>query len=416
MQKVQEELVFDELLALARREQYGAILRYYRQKAGWKAWQLAELYGEATRTNDDDTIDVSHILKMETKNMVPKDRKRRWILARILDIPLVLLGLEAMPNMGQLLSFTKIDRDEYETALKRYTQGWHDRSAFSALMDIKERITNLHNELPYADDRLHLVALTCGYHLVAADIAHDNLDHQTAVGLLQKAKILAESEPGLDDVQIFILRQLVGVCMEHAEIAGEGEGYTRALEYNAQAQLLRPRVHPFFQSQFDMESAIIKASAAKSPNDLARALKTLDLARIGARPDETSVPVIAILDQERMLLNQAWAHLQYPLHTKATATQALESLENAERVGIGSPSRNAFKATLEARAWFQSGELEAATAYTEAAIDQVGDSKINLARLDGIYQQLRKTSFGKSPDVAHLGVRLLKAQNPGMFA
>lgn len=415
MQKVHHELAFDELLALARREEYGAILRYYRLKAGWKAWQLAELYGEATR-GDDDTIDVSRIIKMETKNMVPKDRKRRWILARILDIPLVLFGLEAAPSMGQLLSFAKIDRDEYAQTLKRYTQGWFDRSVFSSLMDIKERITNLHNELPYADDRLQLITLTCGYHLVAGDIAHDNLDHQTATALLQKAKILAESEPTLVEMQMYILRQLTGVCMEHAEVTGQHADYSLAMEYNAQAQLLRPRVQPFFQSLFDMKAGIVCASAARSPEDLSKALATLDKVKLGAAPDDTNFQTIVLIDQERMLLDQAWARLQYPLHSPATATQALQSLESAERLGRKSPNRDAFRATLEARAWFQRGELEAATAYTEAAIDQVGDSKINLARLDGIYQQLRKTLFGKHPDVAHLGVRLLKAQNPSMFA
>ena len=55
--------------------------------------------------------------------MVPIDKKRRWILARLLDIPPLLFGLDASEKdslLPALFGWEKIDVSEYYTALETY--------------------------------------------------------------------------------------------------------------------------------------------------------------------------------------------------------------------------------------------------------------------------------------------------------
>jgi hypothetical protein len=81
---------------------------------------------------------------MEKKNMVPIDEKRRWILARLLNIPPLLFGLEPLESaMSDLFKWEKVDVQEYRLTLENYNRGWHTGSVFQAVNDIKKRISNL---------------------------------------------------------------------------------------------------------------------------------------------------------------------------------------------------------------------------------------------------------------------------------
>src|SRR6266700_2166736 len=96
-------LSLNDLLKLLAEEKngkpnYGGILRYFRLLMGWTAAQLASLYSEALGLDDDHLITATWIIIMENQNKVPADEKRRWILARLLDIPPMLLGLNILKD------------------------------------------------------------------------------------------------------------------------------------------------------------------------------------------------------------------------------------------------------------------------------------------------------------------------------
>src|SRR5258708_37942190 len=72
---------------------YGLLVKQYRIKKAWTRAQLAELYGNALR---EASMSVEAVRLMEENNRVPCNPKRRYILAKLLDIPLALFGLAAL--------------------------------------------------------------------------------------------------------------------------------------------------------------------------------------------------------------------------------------------------------------------------------------------------------------------------------
>ena len=70
----------------------GEVIRFFRRKRKMRAEELAKRYGEAIGVQ----VTARWILKMEQQNEVPMDITRRRILAKILDIPPVLLGLASL--------------------------------------------------------------------------------------------------------------------------------------------------------------------------------------------------------------------------------------------------------------------------------------------------------------------------------
>jgi transcriptional regulator with XRE-family HTH domain len=70
----------------------GEVIRHYRRKIQMSAEELARRYGEAIHAQ----VTARWILKMEQQNKVPMDITRRRILAKILDIPPLLLGLASL--------------------------------------------------------------------------------------------------------------------------------------------------------------------------------------------------------------------------------------------------------------------------------------------------------------------------------
>ena len=69
---------------------YGTLIMQQREDLGWSREILADLYGSALR---DRSMTVKAIEKMEKYNNVPKNLKRRYLLAGILGLAPTALGL-----------------------------------------------------------------------------------------------------------------------------------------------------------------------------------------------------------------------------------------------------------------------------------------------------------------------------------
>ncbi len=84
----------------------------------WTAEQLGKLYGEALRGK---AVQAEAIERMETTDDVPMNPKRRYVLAKLLDIPLGLLSLEYLERNTAFAEpkdpKKPLDVQEYETAL-----------------------------------------------------------------------------------------------------------------------------------------------------------------------------------------------------------------------------------------------------------------------------------------------------------
>jgi transcriptional regulator with XRE-family HTH domain len=428
--KERVRLTTDDLLQLLAqtkhgRPNYGAILRYYRQQAGWTAERLALLYSEILRSDEKEPVTPQWIYIMERKNEVPLDEKRRWILARLLNIPPFLFGLQPIePALTDLFRWQAIDVQEYRQTLNNYNQGWRSGSIFLAASDIKRRISNLYHKALYSSERKTLLELLCGYLILFSGLAYDCMDFEADLEHITAAIIIAEQE-GFHDLLAFALREKGLMYKGRGEIklalkgyAAAQQDFTQAALYLRQAQSLGPKIHPLLSGMINSVVGMGCVYTAQSEHDFKEAMKLVDASakQIGQpAADLPSVP--AALDWERVYLSRASIYLASPLAKPSHGKSARYELEQASNKAIHAVTRRSFGATLLARSYLVSKEYEMAVMYTEEALSflEHHPSPINLARLNAIYQQLRTSPYANNDDVALLGAKLLKAEKPGLL-
>ncbi|MBV9021627.1 MAG: hypothetical protein JOZ71_13045 [Ktedonobacteraceae bacterium] len=167
-----------------------------------------------------------------------------------------------------------------------------------------------------------------------------------------------------------------------------------------------------------LSAGATEAHLARDRQELLKALKVIDLAKgeIGKPPDEGGISIK--LDQERYHLNRAEAYLASPFQMVRFPASAHEELEEAARVTEPTHKvRQTDNAILLAQSYLIEEYYPRATAYGENALDLVKGigSPLRLASIEALYRQLRVSRYGKHPDVAKLGVKLLRVQQPQMF-
>src|SRR5579884_1368503 len=212
------------------RPNYGAILRYFRLLMGWTAAQLASLYSEALGLDDDHLITPNWIIIMENQNQVPLDEKRRWILARLLNIPPLLFGLDARSLTSDLFTWEEVDVHEYRLTLERYARGWHTGSVFQAVSDIKRRVSNLHNKAPYASEKKEMLELLCSYLILLGNLAFNHMEPEASIDYFNKAVTVATQEK-FYDLWAYALRQRGVVYLEQGDTIAGLKGYPAAQRY-----------------------------------------------------------------------------------------------------------------------------------------------------------------------------------------
>ncbi|MBV9708925.1 MAG: hypothetical protein JO125_16140 [Chloroflexi bacterium] len=426
----------DDLLALVTEHKngqpnYGVILKYFRMQMGWKGWELALLYSEALDAEglEEETKLVTEqwIYMMENQNMVPLDQKRRWVLAKLLDIPPVLFGLEALPSPSSVFTWESIDVVEYQAALVQYCVEEHlGVVQQQSLGDIKRRISTLHHEAPFANplEKPEMYTLLCKYYLLVSAIAYDQMCFDESIGLVNRVISIAE-ENTLYDVWAFALRDRGLTYLERAEITVSLKGFAAAqadfevAAYDMQAALhLERYISPHRKATIVLSAGATEAHLARDRQELLKALKIIDLAKeeIGKPPNEEGISIK--LDQERYHLNRAEVYLASPFHMARFPTSAREELEAAARVTKPTHKvRQTDSAILLARSYLVEELYPLATVYAENALDLVKGigSRLRLASIEALYRELRVSRYGKNPDVAKLGIKLLRVQQPQTF-
>lgn len=179
----------------------GNKLRGERIELEWSADQAASIYGQAVKGTP---ITRKAYLRME-EGYLPKDPRRRWILARMLGIAPVVLGLST-PESAKYISYSPskrakpVDMSEYRAALLSYWKHGSSGSVQGALKDITRRIYALHDTIPYVspNQKDPLKRLLCGYQMRGAEFVRELGYDAKALDHLNKAVILAHEEEFLD--------------------------------------------------------------------------------------------------------------------------------------------------------------------------------------------------------------------------
>lgn len=364
--------------------------------------------------------------------MVPIDEKRRWILARLLDIPPMLFGLTVTTTppfkaLPALLQQNKIDVKEYRAMLERYCMSWGSGKIYEAFQDIYRRITYLTGEVLYTSslEKTQFIQLLCEYHILAATIAHDLQSFDAVLTSLNKAVVLAK-ENKLYDICSYALRQRGGAYLEKGEIAAhEGSVETAQKDFEAAvrdlntARTYEDKIAPQRKGLILLVAGHAYAHVARDDKEIHGALDVIDLAgnEIKKSIDDPRIP--SRLDEERYHLDKGAAYVASLFEKARFPQQARREFEQATR--LTQPifkTRHAYNAIHQAKAYLVEKQYAMAVGYAEQALDIVKeiDSNKSLALLEGIYKELRRSKFGKDAAVAQLGIELLKVQQPQLFS
>ncbi|MBV9708826.1 MAG: hypothetical protein JO125_15625 [Chloroflexi bacterium] len=425
----------EELLALLAPDKqgqpnYGAVLRSFRKQRGWKVWELAWYYSTALRAEglEDEEMEpqsVQRIYAMENQNKVPKDKKRRWILATLLDIPPMLFGLETLPATPALFTWEPVDVAEYHATLEQYCRMFHLGTVQQAVWDIQRRINNLNHTFRLAahpQEKGEILKLLCEYYILAGDMAYTRLRFDEAIALLSGAIRIAR-EQQFYDLWAHALRQRGDGYLDRAEIIAMREGFATAQpDFEAakrdldEARSLEPHLSPQWYSVILLLAGTVDGQFARDRQELKQALKVLDRAskQIGRHLDGT----IVVLDEERYHLDRAAANMMSPIQRACSPESARQALEEAEKsVGFVSKARQAYRSMLWAKSYLVEGLYPVAANLAEDALSiaQEINSHINVARVEALYRGLRASPYGKNPEVAALGIKLLRVQQPELF-
>jgi hypothetical protein len=135
----------------------------------------------------------------------PPDPKRRYIIAKLLQIPPLLLGLPSLEHIlsdsaqdGQeppeAIHSKKLDIQEFQRALQALRAQYTAGMGMEALTDITIRLQRLHNEVLYRkkNDAERIKQLLCDYQMEAGNILRDRFHVTDAERHLTNAIIIAK--------------------------------------------------------------------------------------------------------------------------------------------------------------------------------------------------------------------------------
>jgi tetratricopeptide (TPR) repeat protein len=408
----------------------GEVMRHYRRKLPMSAEKLAELYGKTIG----EQITARWILKMEQQNKIPLDITRRRVLAKILNIPPLLLGLSSLEqvahnptiieNASQTLTYSSFDLEWYSKEARVFWKLHYAQTAQDVLPDL---LSYIHKIAPIqqksrGDVKRQTSELLNSYYRLAATILRDRGKFEDAYTLANQSVRMAK-EMGKDPVALQVIsasqytRGVVSlawgafgsdaqqgkVTLEKEKIEAAFVDFDRALKHAS------PQLKGIIYS----EMSRAKGLTSDSLSDITIALKLIEQAEQFKDVDESNDFYTQILlngdlkglDTRRIILGRAKTFQAIKRPAKV-----LEELADLEMVNEG-PShtrRRAWTQVLHAQAAFALGDYSTAIDNALGAFMDCREvhSITHLARVNELYTNLRKSPYKDNSQVKRLG-RLL---------
>jgi hypothetical protein len=395
---------------------FGAELRRGRKALGWTAAQLALLYSESIG-REDNPVDVSFILHLEAGKSMLVDKGRRALLARLVDMPLALAGVGLLADhTTNPFAWKKVDTKEYTTMLEMYCSTWQQGTTYKAVKDINNRLRSLERATlySYSPEKVAMTELLCGYQMLAADVAAEQIPGAANQILTQTINL--SKEVNLYNTYAHALRQRAGAIIDTFEQTRDYSLLTGALTDFQAAEAVHKQVSPFYQGMVDIRRGLVYSYLAKDKDEFTNGLKIIDNASKQIDKKSEDKRVAARLDVERYKLNLASAYLYSPQGSPKLALERLNELVDIKPVT--SPRRGVHRDLLFAETYMALKNYPRAVASAEAAVEVTSSHAMDTLfnRLENVYRSLRNSPYGKEPDVARLGVQILKAHQPELFA
>jgi len=390
----------------------GQVVRKYRKilrKEDGRTWTLDDLAS---------VLEISEraTRSMERLNASLDSISRRRALVEILSIPPVLLGLASLDELQQTMQKTlhsmmertasyNLDFLVFEEALHSYWQTNHSNTARHSVREIKGYLTALHRVLPYqrSAEAIHTLSLLCRYHQLLANILRDQGAFVEALAQLDQALLLTKALDD-DEQKAIILFRRGGVFRDR----GTFEDKARAVADFDTARTLESFVSPSLRAAILIQAGDAHACIARDETDKKKSIQMIDMAGRIVRQGILS-------DDEHFLhIDELRYHLDRGLGLIALdwSKMALEELDLIDRdANSRFRRRHAYADLLAAQAYADQGHYPIAASIAEDTLEVMValNSRVNIARLARLYEQLRASSYGQNPEALRLGMKLGRA-------
>jgi tetratricopeptide (TPR) repeat protein len=408
---------------------FGRVVYDYIQWNGWTVEQFGALYGHAVKQKPYTKMRVYQMIR---NNSFPTDPERRWVIAKILQIPALYLGVEQLDDLllqslpseprkaskAPVFTFqqTSLDIEEFQSALSFIEEKYSITTATDSLKEIKARLRYLHDEALYiTDDTAKRIRyLVCGYQMAAGNILRDKLRVDEAVKHLDKAVILAKESECYDLYVAALLRRGV-LFLDRGKTIKDFPSakhyFTLALCDFEEAYSYRDHAAQELKGAVLLLKGTIRAHMALDKDDLSKALKDVK---------EAERDVLKGSDKDKGIyyIDRASAYMASPRDALHDSTAVFEALDEARQyIKQDTPRRYVYLYITDAAAHFDKKWYPIATQRAEEALAMMGNlrSRVHIVRLANLHERLQTSSYGKDIKVAELGVTLLKSQYPGIF-
>jgi tetratricopeptide (TPR) repeat protein len=426
---------------------FNELVLHFLRQSGASVEQFGQLYGQAIK---DRPYTKSRLYQMIRDKSFPTDPERRWVIAKLLQIPPFLLGVKVLDDLlpevyaantpQEPQSIASLDMAQKHLDLKEYRQaleGYWDlnltHTAMTVLQEMNQRIFSLEQAFLYESydqrQRLQFVRLLCKYHMVLGNMARDQEWYETAIAHFNQAYVLARNEH-LSTVQAAALKGRGDVFLDRGGV------YTNMLDANLSRHYLSLAVDDFgiareiidYRDSGSGDKGFIQLSfgealahAATNPHEFHQALKEIDKAETFIGKGLPGVDNSFVkLDEERYHLNRASAYLGASVKMARYPREARRELWNASAAQVSSKAkrRQALSTALFAKSYLIEGEYAEALEKAREALVQARaiHSHINLARVTAICRGLQASGYGKNHlEISSLEIEVAKAKHPGLF-
>ncbi len=402
----------------------GRLLRKKRVEYGWSAETAGVLYGNAVRGRPV-TEGAIHTLEEGT---IPKNIKRRWVLARMYNLTPVMLGLPVLQKTIKKIPYMPsrktqpVSVEEYQDTLLSYWKLGYSGTAEAALKDLGYRINCLHDNVLYTNSiqKEQMKQLLCGYHMRRAEVARELSYNASALDHLNKAVILAREEKysALEATALYRRGEFFFDSWDF-QVALKDFGRALALERFSVdgANVIPPQV----KGRILNVQGLTEARIARTRVEMAEAMKLVDKSEQFIGPEVEDDIYALDLTDVRYLLNRAKALVGPP---KKELHQSVEAFDvNKEMLKHSNTEHKRFHAyhimdghIIEALYYIDKGYYPIATALVQEALTMMEEmnSTIHLPITIHVYEDLKGSPYGKSVEVAELGLHLLFIQHPDL--
>lgn len=398
-------------------KELGRLLRDERLTRGWQLETIAQLYGVAATGKP---VTTGAIYMFEAGKL-PQSKTRRWILATIYGIAPLALGLE-VPRSTRISSYSSykprsVDVVEFRETLYSYWTHGYSGTPEQALVDVASRIRALHDNVLYSSQSTEMKRLLIGYHLRRSEIARELFYNKTALDHLNKAVILARDEDFSDLEAAALYRR--------GEFFYDTRNYTSALENLKAAQALDvSSVTPSFPIPSHVLGRIInvrgvvEANLAQSQQDMLKATKLIDSASKYITPVIDPDLCTIDLEESRYYVDRAKAMIAPASYKLRIPEEGLESALKILDSGSAHPRFQVYDTVdsylIQSACYLTQGLYPIACASLHDAVEKMRE--INTPQLlsyaINLFEMLKRSNYGKSIEVAELGLSLLFLQHP----